>query len=251
MGSVRSTSVFRPRWADWKSLAMQLFVVFIGLLGALQVDDWRQRRELAQTETVYLQRLSADLRSYIAFLNEAIPLFEEHRRAVAHVNASLAAGEILRGDTALFEQGLIFVGHLPSINRPSAAYDEMVASGVFARLRSPEVQRVVSELYATQAAVDANFGWWREQPIQLETALQPFVEYYSDDTQRVPSTSFAVGTEGRRIRYVFQQLRSQPAIRNGFYWAEDTHGDWVDWSRKLLDMAVSADALVTAELKSR
>jgi len=97
----------KAEWADWKSLAMELFVVFIGLLGALQVDDWRQRRELAQTETVYLQRLSADLKSYVAFLNEAIPRFEEKRSAVAHVNASLAAGEILRGDTALFEQGLI------------------------------------------------------------------------------------------------------------------------------------------------
>ena len=243
--------MFRTRWADWKSLAMELFVVFIGLLGALQVDDWRQRRELAQTETVYLHRLSADLRSYIAFLNEAIPLLEEHRRAVAHVNASFAAGEVLRGDAALFEQGLIFVSHLPSINRPSAAYDEMVATGVFARLRSPSVKRAVADLYSTQAAVDANFTWWREQPMQVETTMQPFVEYYSDDTPRVPSTSFAVGTEGRRIHYDFEQLRSQTVIRNGFYWAEDTHGDWVDWSKKLLDMAVSADALVTAELEGR
>ena len=136
--------MFRTRWADWKSLAMELFVVFIGLLGALQVDDWRQRRELAQTETVYLHRLSADLRSYIAFLNEAIPLLEEHRRAVAHVNASFAAGEVLRGDAALFEQGLIFVSHRPLINRPSAAYDEMVATGVFARLQSPSVKRAVA-----------------------------------------------------------------------------------------------------------
>ena len=75
-------------WADWKSLAMELFVVFIGLLGALQVDDWRQRRELAQTETVYLQRLSADLKSYVAFLNEAIPRFEEKRSAVAQRTSS-------------------------------------------------------------------------------------------------------------------------------------------------------------------
>jgi hypothetical protein len=34
-------------------------------------------------------------------------------------------------------------------------------------------------------------------------------------------------------------------------WAEDTHGDWVDWSKTLLDMAVAADALVTAELEGR
>jgi hypothetical protein len=220
----------RKAWFDWKSLATELFVVFIGLLAALQVDDWRERRELARTETVYLHRLSEDLNEYVRALHTIIPVFEERRRAVAHVNGSFAAGQILNGDTALFESGLIFVAHLPSVNRPRAAYDEMVASGVFARLRSPELQRAVAE---------------------LENALQTLVEYYSDDTERVPSTTLAPGSEGRRIRYDFEQLRSQPAIRNGFYWAEDTHSDWVEWSRRLLELAVTADAIVTKELQGR
>lgn len=241
----------RERWGNWKALATELFVVFIGLIGALQVDQWRERRELAETETVYLHRLSEDLKSYIASLKLSIPVFEEHRRAVAHVNESFAAGRILQGDTALFESGLIYVGHLPSMNRPSSAYDEMVASGVFARLRSPELQRAVSELYATQTSVDANFSWWREQPSQLEVALQPFVEYYSDGSERVASTAFLAGSEGRRIRYDFEQLRSQPVIRNGYYWAEDTHSDWVEWSNKLLNLAVAAEAIVTIELEGR
>jgi hypothetical protein len=241
----------RKDWFDWKSLATELFVVFIGLLAALQVDDWRERRELARTETVYLHRLSEDLNEYVKALNTMIPVFEERRRAVAHVNGSFAAGHILNGDTALFESGLIFVAHLPSVNRPRAAYDEMVASGVFARLRSPELQRAVAELYATQPTVDANFSWWREQPTELEHALQSMVEYYSDETERVPSTVLAPGSEGRRIRYDFEQLRSQPAIRNGFYWAEDTHSDWVEWSRRLLELAVAADAIVKKELQGR
>lgn len=40
-------------------------------------------------------------------------------------------------------------------------------------------------------------------------------------------------------------------IRNGFYWAEDTHGDWVEWSNRLLELAVGAEAIVTTELKGR
>ena len=103
----------RKAWFDWKSLATELFVVFIGLLAALQVDDWRERRELARTETVYLHRLSEDLNEYVRALHTIIPVFEERRRAVAHVNGSFAAGQILNGDTALFESGLIFVAHLP------------------------------------------------------------------------------------------------------------------------------------------
>lgn len=239
------------KWGNWKALTAQLFVTFIGLVGALQVNDWRDQRDRIKTETVYLHRLSDDLKSYIASLKLSIPVVEEHRRAVAHIHESFGAGRILRGDTALFESGLIYVAHLPSVNRPMSAYEEMVASGVFARLRSSELQRAVSELYATQTWVDANFSWWREGPSQLEVALQPFVEYYSEGFDRVASTAFLAGSEGRRIRYDFHQLRSQPVIRNGYYWAEDTHSDWVEWSKKLLDLAVAAEAIVGLELKGR
>lgn len=233
----------------WRSLATELFVVFVGLVGALQVDQWRERRELAETETVYLHRLSEDLAGYTAFLHQVIPLLEQHRRAVAHVNQSLAAGQILHGDAALFELGLIYVAHLPSISRPRPAYDEMVASGTFARL-SPGLQRSVSELYATQATVDSNFSWWRNGPIALDAALQPFVEYYSDG-DRVASTEWAGGAEGNRVRYDFAQLRDQPVIRNGFYWAEDTHSDWVEWSNRLLQLAEQSSAIVATELNGR
>jgi hypothetical protein len=40
-------------------------------------------------------------------------------------------------------------------------------------------------------------------------------------------------------------------IRNGFYWAEDTHSDWVEWSNRLLELAETAEAAVTRELNGR
>ncbi len=234
----------------WKPLATELFIVFIGLLGALQVDDWQQHRELAQTETVYLHRLNEDLASYIMYLKRGIPRLEQHRRGVEHVSASLAAGHILNDDTDLFELGLIYLGHLPSANRPMSAYNEMVASGVFARLQSTELQRLVSDLYATQAAVDKNFAWWRNQPLVVEQAIQPFVEYYSEG-ERVPSTNMSAPAYGVRIKYDFDKLAADPVIRNGYFWAADTHSDWVEWSNRLLDLAVAAEAIVAKELQGR
>lgn len=240
----------RVDWPGPVALATELLVVFVGLFAALQLDDWRERREQAKTETIYLHRLSEDLHAYVESLEIVIPNFESHRRAVQHVSDSLAAGRILDGDTALFEAGLIYVGHLPSIKTPSSAYQEMVASGVFARLRSTELQKAVAELYATQAVVDANFSWWRQLPNQLQDAFAPYVEYYSVGP-RVKSTDLRAAAEEFRARYDFDQLRARPEIRNGFYWAADTHSDWVEWSTKLLELARAADAAVTKELATR
>lgn len=240
----------RTGWSGAAALAKELLVVFIGLFAALQVDDWRDRREQAKTETIYLHRLSEDLHAYVESLELVIPNLERHRRAVQHVSDSLAAGHILDGDAALFEAGVIYVAHLPSIKTPSTAYQEMVASGAFARLRSAELQKAVAELYATQAVVEANFSWWRQQPIQLENAFQPYVEYYSVGP-RVKSTDLHAEADEARARYDFDELRARPEIRNGFYWAADTHGDWVEWSTALLELARAADAAVTKELATR
>ena len=240
----------RTGWPGAIALAKELLVVFVGLFAALQLDDWRDRREQAKTETIYLHRLSEDLHAYIESLELVIPAFERRRRAVQHVSDSLAAGRILDDDTALFEAGVIYVAHLPSIKTPSSAYQEMVASGAFARLRSTGLQKAVAELDATQAKVEANFSWWRQKPIQLESAFQPYVEYYSVG-QRVKSTDQREEAGEARARYDFDELRARQEIRNGFYWAADTHSDWVEWSTLLLELARAADAAVTKELATR
>ncbi len=242
--------VKRADWSGAAGLAKELLVVFVGLYAALQVDDWRDRREQAKTETIYLHRLSEDLHAYVESLELVIPNLERHRRAVQFVSDSLAAGRILDDDKALFETGLIYVAQLPSHKTPNSAYQEMVASGVFARLHSTELQKAVAELYATQAKVEANFAWWREKPIQLESAFQPYVEYYSVGP-RVKSTDLRAWGDEARVRYDFDGMRARPEIRNGFYWAADTHGDWVEWSTVLLELARTADAAVTKELATR
>jgi hypothetical protein len=242
--------VKRTGWPEPVALATELLVVFVGLFAALQLDDWRERREQAKTETIYLHRLSEDLHAYVESLELVIPSLESHRRAVQHVSDSLAAGRILEGDTALFEAGLVYVAHLPSIKTPSSAYQEMVASGVFARLRSTELQKAVAELYATHAVVEANFSWWRRLPDELQNDFAPYVEYYSVGP-RVKSTDLRATTGEARARYDFDALRARPEIRNGFYWAADTHSDWVEWSSRLLELARAADAAVTKELATR
>ena len=240
----------RARWIDWRELLLQLIVVFVGLLAALWVDDWKDERQARQTETLYLRRLAVDLHEHAASLDSLLRFLEPHRRAVQHVSDSLAAGRILGDDTRLFEQGLIYVAHLPSIAGRGGTYNEMLASGAFARLRSPELQGMVSELYATEATVDANFAWWRAQPERVEALIQPAVEYYTEGTDRSPSPELKA-EEGRRVRFDFERLRSQVEIRNGFYWAADTHSDWVEWITRVREQARRAESIVRGELERR
>jgi hypothetical protein len=235
---------------NWRNLLAELLVVFVGLFAALQLDDWRQQREFHDAETRYLIRLQEDLQGFLDFSGNILPFLEENFEAVQHVNESLAAGRILDGDDGKFEAGLIYVDHLPALQIHRAAYDEMVASGMFARLRSEQLKRDVAALYATQGVVEKNFSWWRNSVERLSARLWTRVLLYSD-AQIEKSGPLYADSPGRRVEFDFDELRDDAAIRNGFYWATDTHSDWVNWTTRLTRQAETAIATLEEELAGR
>ena len=239
------------RGLDWRTLSMELFIVFVGLLAALQVDEWREHRAYRDAETRYLMRLQADLDAFINGTRRMLDAMEERAAGVAHVNASLQAGEIVDGNVALFEYGVIYVGHLPSTVVHRSAYDEMVAAGMFARLRSEGLKREIANLYAMQNMVDRNFSWWRDSVLDLGRLLDSLVEYHTEDA--TPSDNYPISNEPllRRVRFEFDALQENRAVRNGFYWAEDTHSDWVGLTQNLLEIAEAASNLLREELELR
>ena len=239
------------RGLDWRTLSMELFIVFVGLLAALQVDEWREHRAYRDAETRYLMRLQADLDAFINGTRRMLDAMEERAAGVAHVKASLQAGEIVDGNVALFEYGVIYVGHLPSTVVHRSAYDEMVAAGMFARLRSEGLKREIAILYAMQNMVDRNFSWWRDSVLDLGRLLDSLVEYHTEDA--TPSDNYPISNEPllRRVRFEFDALQENRAVRNGFYWAEDTHSDWVGLTQNLLEIAEAASNLLREELELR
>lgn len=234
---------------NWRSLGAELVIVFVGLFAALQLDDWRQQREFREAETRYLERLRDDLQGFLAFSDDMLPFLERNGDAVLHVYQSLAAGRILEDDVTRFERGLIYVGHLPAIQMHRTAYDEMVASGMFARLGSETLRREIAALYATQVVVDKNFSWWRRSVGELEVELLPLVTLYSEDETE---TLFGFIEEPvRRVKFDFDELAANLTLRNGYYWAADTHSDWVLWTGRLTEQAERALAVMDEELAQR
>ena len=229
------------RRTDWRTLSLELVIVFVGLLAALQVDEWREERGYRAAEARNLQRLGDDLDSSIASSRDMLEMLQEHFEGVRHVSESFDAGKIVNNDTALFEVGLIYVGHLPALPIQRTAYDEMVASGMFARLQSEELKRTVSKLYATKNFVDQNFSWWRNDISRLQTRMLPRVRYYSEG-ELLSSNMHVINEPLRRIEFDFDELQQDIQLRNEFYWAADIHSDWVAWTRVLITLAEKSRA---------
>ena len=186
--------------ARWGTIGIELFIVFVGLFAALQVDDWRDQRVSYDTETRYLQRLSEDFQAFLSESETRLPFLERNYDAVRHVSESLAAGHIIDDNVGMFETGLIYVGTLPSTTMHRSAYDEMVAAGMFAGLRSEDLKRAVSNLYATQIMVERNFLWWRNAPIRIETMLMARVDFFSEGVPD-PESAILLNEPRRRVTF--------------------------------------------------
>ena len=232
---------------NWRTLVFELIVVFIGLLAALQVDDYRQQREFRQAQHRYLVRLHEDLEAYLRSTEDIFDFLVEARDAIEHVWESLQAGELIGGDRRKFERGLIYMGHLPSNPMPRSAYDEMVASGMFSALESVELQRAISRLFSTHAFMESNFAWWRENVLHDERYMDGLVDYYDDPGEPIDREGmFSEPT--RRVDFDLAALAADRTFRNAIYWARDTRSDWVEWNALLRKHVMEVAALLEAEL---
>ncbi len=86
--------------------------------------------------------------------------------------------------------------------------------------------------------------------VNLSQELGGHVHYYSEGM--LDSDNPEVRNEPlRRVRYDFQQLSNNPVIRNGYYWATDTHSDWNEWTNLLVELTRKASTIVEEELAKR
>jgi len=228
-----------------RALFFELLVVFIGLLAALQVDQWQDRRAFAKAEVRYLERLDSELTEFLQTMNWMQGFVQRNLDGVTAVHEALAAGVLDPERAAVFEVGLLRVAHLPSISVPRSTYDEMVASGSLARLKSEELKKGLSEFYTLDTMTKENFNWWRTGAMQTARELSHHVSFHiveksEDENGR---TRYKQG-----VNFDFDALQGNLVIRNGFFWAVDTHDDWKRFLTELVELAEESRASIRAEL---
>ena len=138
----------RIRRHDWFAVFVELLVVIVGILLALQVGQWAQGREERRLERVYLQRLKEDLTIERSEMDAA-----EHF-ANARIEAARLLGRLTEEPSLAAEQPARMPWAVetaswrsfPKIN--AYVYHELQSTGRFALIRSEKLRRKLAEHYA-------------------------------------------------------------------------------------------------------
>lgn len=142
---------------SWFGVFVDFVVVVVGILLALQLDGWAERREELRLEGLYLERLVEDLRIERGLM-DAAERYANDRIEAARLLAALAADPVL----AAAEPGRVSWAletvtwrSFPQIN--AFVYRELQSTGRLALIRSEPVRRRLAEHY-TALQHDARVG---------------------------------------------------------------------------------------------
>lgn len=135
--------------ANYGMLGLEIIVVIIGILIAIQIDRWAEDRREREQEHNYLLRLKADLQVEIRSMDQAIQFAESRIAAV------LLLEEIIENPAMVREQPDAVPAAMetatwmsfPQIN--AFVYSELQSSGNLALIRSEPLRRELANHYAS------------------------------------------------------------------------------------------------------
>ena len=130
----------------WYALG-EIFLVVIGILIALQINNWNENRKLQEAQNSYLIRLHDDFNSMQIFYSDG---YGDYPELVKQAEQAFQYVFTCGADSALKESmSAVLITHqnLPMFTSVNGTYDEMIASGVYASLPNEELKSYIFSFY--------------------------------------------------------------------------------------------------------
>jgi len=177
---------------NWVVVIIEIFVVVLGILIGLHLDDWNQGRKAMRQESVYLEKLHQDLAVMQVELGERL---QRNNESIEHMTAALYALEDCT-DTAESRSNIQYALERyqvsPGLNFQDATYDEMVASGALAGLSDQNLKYRISNTFSELEQVNNRLQSFRISIPNIDLITWKNVVYSIDKESGRMTTSFKV-----------------------------------------------------------
>jgi hypothetical protein len=193
------------RKQNWFTVLIELLVVVIGVVLALQLGQWKQEHELRQREQVVLARIGEELDAMVAQAEGAVAMAEHRVELATLVLNALRERRLHEHDRAAFEEGLGGLDVVGIMGWTMVTVDELISSGELGLVRDAEL-RAGLVLLREQVRI-AN-----EALNHVRSELSDYVPVVHLKLLFVPDS---VGLFGARVvDYDFDALAADPKVVN-------------------------------------
>ncbi len=145
---------------NWLSVGIEILIVTLGVLLAFEIEQWGQRRERAQQERQFLERLYVENQRAA---REMQTLAEDHRKVIREYRLGLAARDDPKRLQAFARQEDFGCALFRFREAPfnDTSYEELVAAGRINLISDPALRNEIRDLAAAQAASARQIQWSR------------------------------------------------------------------------------------------
>ena len=218
----RIVGAYRGR--DWAGITIELLVVTLGVLLAVQIDQWAQDWRQAREERQFLERMWRETSEAIRENDWVISLHAVNRR-------NLMRGLSLRSDSralAQYTMGGCGADSLPGLGFNDTSYEELGNSGRLNIVSNPQLRMELRRVMAAQADAVAQLSYSRQRGTLIRQKLDPYLRLDVDRNGQ------------RSCRMNWPEVVQDPMAINAIVLAERNHVlMW--WKR-----AYTRDLLATA-----
>jgi len=226
---------------DWQSVVVEIMVVVVGILFALQVDTWNESRKDRNVEQIYLQRLSADLQGDIDGFKNLRRIFQEKFEFIEEIKSGFTPEHIEHDARSWLERlrYSLYVS-LPTVR--SATFDELAGSGQLAFIQDLTLRTALAEYYA-------------EYSLMLGILAEPIGNYKVLVYENFPGevlyawrTSESVAALEHLLQG-YEDLRAQPEFEAAANAEAAYAGDLVLYSSEFIQRGEELQVLITGNLR--
>ena len=174
------------RAQNWTAVALDFFIVVVGVFIGIQVSNWNDARAERVLEGEYLERLHADMNGSIEDYAQNDNWDQTRIETQAVILKALREGTIADEDRKDFALGLTYLGRHNPIRRRWGTIEELKTTGNIAILRDVALRTKI-------AAIDADYE--RANRIISESAAQ-ITGLRTIAMQRYGPVEYSFGTGG-------------------------------------------------------
>lgn len=135
----------------------EILLVVVGILIALQVNNWNEERKLIAYQNTMLEEVQKQLESDYKMVSSSIPYIESIMHDIHELAAIKSNPEYPSDSLQYYMDQIKDFGIAVSFN--TSAY-ESVKSGGLEKIRNPEIRNLLSNLYGN--SIPSTAGWINE-----------------------------------------------------------------------------------------
>ena len=141
----------------------EIILVVIGILIALQVNNWNEGKKLKKTQNTYLKQLANDVDS-MNFQYKGIVRFNEMNLTIArNAFTALKTCEISTEQKNDFDQLLLTFSQMGVLFQIRDTYDEMLSANLLASLDDKQFKSLIAEFFAQRDAMEIYINGYKEE----------------------------------------------------------------------------------------